>query len=45
MNKLFDIIAKIIDSDTADVVIWVFNIFVAIAVVALIVGMVRQIAG
>lgn len=45
MNKIFDIIAKIIDSDPINIVIWAFNVFATIAVIALIVGMISQISG
>lgn len=45
MNKIFDLIAKIIDTDPVDIGIWVFNVFGTILVVSLIVGMVRQITG
>ena len=45
MNKLFDIIAKIIDSGPINIGIWAFNVFATIAVIALIVGVVRQISG
>jgi hypothetical protein len=45
VNKLFDLIAKILEADPIDIGIWAFNVFATIAVVALIVGMVSQISG
>lgn len=45
MNKLFDLIAKIIDADPIDVVIWLFAGLGTIAIISMIVSMVRQITG
>jgi hypothetical protein len=45
VNKLFHLIAKILEADPIDIGIWAFNVFAAIAVIALIVGMVSQIRG